>query len=128
MKKIFFVVLGYLINLQSCLWATLDDFFWANKPKHLVELTSSWDWKDAVLILIAQVIDLILYFAWTIAVWFIIYWWFRMITDFWTDSWVSEWKKIVYHAIIWLLVIFISIILVENTERFVRFIMWDASL
>lgn len=133
MRKIFLFLTIIFLNVQEIFWATLDDFFtdwnWtAAKPKYLTELKSNWTWEEAVLTLISQVIDLMLYLAWTIAVWFIIYWWFRMITDFWTDSWISEAKKIITHAIMWLLAIFIAIILVENTDRFIRFIVWSWTL
>lgn len=128
MKKFFLSLTIIFLNVQEIFWATLDDLFWDNKPKHLAELSSVWDWKTAVLTLISQVVDLMLYFAWTIAVWFLIYWWIRLITDFWTDSWKEDAKKIVLHSIIWLLVIFISIILIENTERFVRFVVGSGGL
>ena len=127
-KKKFLFSAWIFLNTQKIFWATLDDFFWTNKPKNLVELKSIWSWSDVVLTVIAQVVDLILYFAWTIAVWFIIYWWIRIITDFWTEDWISEAKKIVLHSIIWLLVIFISVILVENTDRFVKFVVWGGTL
>ncbi len=129
MRKTFLILIGFYLNIEDIFWASLDGFFKDyQKPKYLTELTNVWTWEDAILSLIAQVVDLMLYFSWTIAVWFIIYWWIRLITDFWTDSWKEEAKKIVTHAIIWLLVIFISIILVENTERFVKFVVWSWSL
>ena len=129
MKKFILVLIIFVFWLDKVFSQNLDNFFnWYEKPKHLTELVSAWSWEDAVLTLISQVVDLMLYFAWTVAVWFIIYWWVRMITDFWTESWISDAKKIVMHAIIWLLVIFISIILVENTERFIKFIVWSWSL
>ena len=129
MKKIFLIFIGFYLSVQDIFWAKLDDFFkWNKEPAHLTKLVNEWTWEEAILILIAQVVDLMLYFAWTIAVWFIIYWWVRLITDFWTDSWKEDAKKIVLHSIVWLLVIFISIILVENTERFIRFIVWSWSL
>jgi len=133
MRKIFLFLTVIFLNIQEIFWATLDDFFkganWTSaKPKYLTELKSDWTWEEAILTLISQIIDLMLYLAWTVAVWFIIYWWIRMITDFWTDNWISEAKKIVLHAIIWLLVIFIAIILVENTDRFIRFVIWSWNL
>lgn len=131
MKKIFLFLTIIFLNIQSVFSANLDDFFtkwWWEKPKYLTELKSEWTWEEAVLTLISQIIDLMLYLSWTIAVWFIIYWWIRMITDFWTDKWIEDAKKIILHSIIWLLVVFISIILVENTDRFIRFVVWSWTL
>jgi len=129
MKKIFLFLTVLFLNIESIFALTLDSLFdWYDKPKHLAELKSEWTWEEATLTLISQIIDLMLYFAWTVAVWFIIYWWIRLITDFWTDDWKNDAKKIILHSVIWLLVIFISVILVENTERFVKFIVWSWSL
>jgi len=129
MKKIFLYLTVIFLSVQSVLAKTLDDLFsWYEKPTHLAELKSEWTWEEATLTLISQVIDLMIYFAWTVAVWFIIYWWIRLITDFWTDNWKNDAKKIVLHSVIWLLIIFVAIILVENTERFIRFIVWSWSL
>ncbi|MCD5382759.1 hypothetical protein LR002_01400 [Candidatus Gracilibacteria bacterium] len=128
MKKFFLSLTIIFLNVQEIFGATLDDLFGDNKPKHLAELSSVGDGKTAVLTLISQVVDLMLYFAGTIAVGFLIYGGIRLITDFGTDSGKEDAKKIVLHSIIGLLVIFISIILIENTERFVRFVVGSGGL
>ena len=110
---------------------TLNDLFWEMwawwvKPSYLVDTpvsASTADWL--ILSLIAKVIDIILYFAWTIAIVIFIIWGFQLIVYFWSEE--NEWraKKLMINAAIWLVIVIVSVLIVDNIERFVRFLLWD---
>ena len=47
-------------------------------------------------------------FIWLIAVVFVIYWWFRILTAWWDDENVKKWKKIVLYSLLWIFIISIA--------------------
>ena len=55
-----------------------------------------------------------LWFVWALAVWFLIYWWFLMITSSWEDDQNTKWKNIVINLIIGIVIIVLSYALVSD--------------
>lgn len=75
-------------------------------------------WQEPrALTIIRTTINRVLSILWVIALILCLYWWFQMLTAAWDDGKVKTWTKILKNAAIWLVVIWLSRILV-------RFIFW----
>ena len=57
---------------------------------------------------IQTLISRFLMFLWVIAVWFIIYAGFLILTAGWDEEKVKKWKTIIIQAVIWIIVIFLA--------------------
>lgn len=61
---------------------------------------------------IKNAINRVLGMLWLIALILCLWWWFQMITAAWDESKVKSWTKVLKHAAIWLVVIWVSWLIV----------------
>lgn len=139
MKKIFKFLnfLAWITLFYSFSFAkTLDDILTSgtskdsggHRPSNLVETPGGpGTSEDVVLYFIARAVDIILYFAWVIAMIMIIYWWFRYITYFWSEESEEEAKKTIIHGLLWLAVVIVSVLILDNAKDFIYFLFWQRS-
>lgn len=104
---------------------TVGDIIWTNKPKYLIQ-PERWDWtaESLVLLFIAKAVDILLFFAWTLATVLIIVWWFRYVTYFWDESATKDAKSLILNAVIGLVMVICSALIIQNAERFIHFLLW----
>ena len=110
-------------------WAawTVSNIIWKDTPKNLVQPpnTQGDNAEDLALTVIAKVIDIALYFAWLIAVIMIIVWWVRYVSYFWSEDAESQAKSLIINALVGLIIIICSALIIENTDRILRFLTWS---
>ena len=93
-------------------------------PSHLVE-PPEWDYETAewfTLYLIAKVIDILLFFAWTISLIILIIGWFQYIIYFWVEENATRAKSLIINSLIGLVIVICSALIVENADRLIRFL------
>ena len=124
------IFIKLFFSVETCLlaaWWTVSEIIWSDQPKNLVVPPSWWGGEagDLALTIIAKVIDIALYFAWFVAVIMIIVWWFRYVTYFWSED--AEWqaKSLIINALLWLMLVICSALIIENTDRILRFVIWS---
>lgn len=83
---------------------------WLVEPKGGAKET----WKA----LLSNLIDILLFFAWSVAVYSILMWWFKYVTHYANDD--SSWKKaklMITNWLIWLIIIITSKLVIDNWVR-----------
>lgn len=75
---------------------------------------------DELIDIIKKVINRVLWLLSLIALILCLRWWFQMLTAAWDDGKVKTWTKILKNAAIWLVVIWISWLLVSLIFRIIR--------
>ena len=103
--KILYILLS-IITLWSQAYAW--DPFWVSR---ITENLRNW-WNDLVWTAdgIAWYIIWLFYFI-AVMVW--IYWWFLILVSWWDEEKVKKWKNYVIYMIIWLIIIFLSSVIVR---------------
>ena len=127
-KKILYGLLIWLsiistINLANAqntqgFWAWGD--WWIEVPWMWNEDTP-WTWNEPKLITVLKTtINRILWILWAIALVLCLWWWFQMLTAAGDESKVKSWTKVLKHAAIWLVVIWLSWLLVRFVFRIIN--------
>lgn len=108
MKKLIYTILFYLLFINFCSAENAATLFWIGRVD---ERYMNWD-----LDFVSTVDNIFWYIIWLfyfIAVMLWIYWWFVILTSWWEDDKVTKWKNIVIYVVLWLIVIFLSSILIR---------------
>ena len=116
----------YTIAVIAWLWAALQIWFADNTTQNQFW---AWDWREIWVVgvwtnddgatepkaftIIRKTINRVLSLLWVIALVFCLIWWFKMLTAAWDDAKVKTWWKILKNAAIWLVVIWLSWIIVR---------------
>ena len=120
---IFWITLFYSFSFAE--W--LSWILWGHSPDNLIK-TPWWScdnsWEIAVSI-IAKIVDVILFLSWIIAMFMVIYWGFRYITYFWSEDTEEEAKKTILYWLLWLFLVIISVLLLDNIKDFIYFLFWQ---
>ena len=106
MRLIYILFWLFLVN-KSYAW----DLFWVSRLRNS-ELNHWNENMDLVL----TIDNLLAYFIWllyfiAVAMW--LYWWFTILTSGWEEEKVKKWKNLILYMIIWLIIIFLSSIIVK---------------
>jgi len=120
-------VAGITLFYSYSLAGGLSEFLWTDTPTNLLKTIWTGSASSIVISIIAAIIDLILYLSWVIAMFMVIYWGFRYITYFWSDDAEEEAKKSIIHWLVWLLVVIVSVLLLDNVKDFIDFLFWKTS-
>lgn len=99
MRKLIFVILTIIINFQARVFAAQGTWvFWS-----CLSITEIREWSatiDTIPCVISELIDVMMWIAWTISVIFIIIWAYQML--FWSLSKDNaKWKQTIIFAITW---------------------------
>lgn len=110
MKKIFFIIVWVLLNLHLKVFAQdvpsnfdwwILGWVWDNKQTQFDKIRKWEIHMDDIPLILKWAIDYLMWFAWTIAIIFIILWAYKI--ALWSlDNDKSKWKEMVVLAISWL--------------------------
>lgn len=121
-----------LYTIVATIWIWIS--FWITTQQANAQSFWAWDWRDIwvvgvwanddtpwteprALTIIRVTINWVLSILWVIALILCLYWWFLMLTAAGDDNKVKTWTKILKNAAIWLVIIWLSWIIV-------RFVFW----
>lgn len=100
MRKLIFVILTIIINFQSRVFAAPSTWiFWSCVTDY--QVIRKWDLTiDTIPCVISELIDVMMWIAWTISVIFIIIWAYQMLFGSLSKD-NAKWKQTIIFAITW---------------------------
>ena len=134
MKKLLlkgYLALSLIISLWSMLYLpTYADggcifWFWEDcYVKEIKTIGTEKKQESALLDTIKSTINWILGILATIALVICMYGWFKMLTSGWNSKWYDDWLKVLQNAALWLVIIWLSRLIVSAIIWFIQLQTW----
>ncbi len=114
------LITTWITNITN--WGSFQlDASWYVYDYNVVWTTSTdVNWDDRLITTIKNAINRVLWILWLIALILCLRWWFQMLTAAGDDWKVKTWTKILKNAAIWLIVIWISWLVVTLIFRIIN--------